>query len=209
MKDLWNRPAIKVLVVIGVIVGGAAAWWLGSPLFLDDEVDEAFPMAASAVIPDDMTIEEVEAEMAAAAETRVVMPDEEMPGGGEPAGASETTMVVTPIAKLSGQFRGADEFHQGSGTATVYELEDGSSVLRFEDFDVTNGPDLHVLLVPHADPASRGDITGYIDLGSLKGNIGNQNYPIPTDIEDVEAFGSVVIYCEPFHVLFASASLQR
>ena len=209
MRDLWNRPALKALVVVGAIVAGAAAWWLGSPLVLDNAVDEAFPMAALAVVPDDMTIEEVEAEMVAAAETRVVMPDEEMPGGGEPAGASETTMAVAPAAILSGQFRGADEFHQGSGTATIYQLEDGSSVLRFEDFDVTNGPDLHVLLVPHPDPSARDDITGYIDLGSLKGNIGNQNYPIPADIEDVAAFGSVVIYCEPFHVLFASASLQQ
>lgn len=206
MRDLWNRPAIRTIVVVGVIVGGAAAWWLGSPLFLDTEVDEAFPMAARAVIPDDMTIEEVEAEMASAAETPVVMPDEEMPGGEEPAGASETTMAADPIAKSSGDFRGADDFHQGSGTATIYQLTDGSNVLRFEDFNVTNGPDLHVLLVPNADPTSRDDITGYIDLGSLKGNIGDQNYPIPDDI-DIDEFGSVVIYCEPFHVLFASASL--
>ena len=47
---------------------------------------------------------------------------------------------------------------------------------------------------------------GYVDLGSLKGNIGNQNYEIPADV-DISDFGSVVIYCEPFHVLFASASL--
>ena len=100
----------------------------------------------------------------------------------------------------------ADNFHQGSGTATIYELDDGSRVLRFEDFEVTNGPDLHVLLVPHGNPQTQDDITGYLDLGSLKGNIGDQNYELPDDL-DLSQYGSVVIYCVPFHVLFSAASL--
>ena len=49
---------------------------------------------------------------------------------------------------------------------------------------------------------------GYIDLGKLKGNIGNQNYPIPADL-DLSPGGSVVIYCVPFHVIFSVASLQE
>ena len=46
----------------------------------------------------------------------------------------------------------------------------------------------------------------HVDLGKLKGNVASQNYEIPPDIE-ISEFGSIVIYCEPFHVLFASASL--
>ena len=42
--------------------------------------------------------------------------------------------------------------------------------------------------------------------GSLKGNIGNQNYEIPVNV-DVTGYGSVVIYCAPFHVIFATAPL--
>jgi hypothetical protein len=141
--------------------------------------------------------------MEAAAETPAIMEDEPMPD--QP---SQTAEPTGPVAFLSGSFVGADDLHQGSGTATVYELEDGSHVLRFEDFEVTNGPDLHVLLVPNDAPTDRDDLAGYVDLGSLKGNIGNQNYEIPPDI-DVSEFGSIVIYCEPFHVLFASASLTR
>ena len=86
---------------------------------------------------------------------------------------------------------------------------DGSHVLRLENLDVPNGPDLHVILTPHEDAESRDDVhvTGYIYLGKLKGNQGNQNYEIP-DAVDVASQGSVVIYCKPFHVIFSVAPLQ-
>ena len=82
-------------------------------------------------------------------------------------------------------------------------------MLRLEDFRATNGPDLHVLLSPAADPASRDELqtAGYVGLGKLKGNIGNQNYEIPANI-DPNAQGSVIIYCMPFHVIFSVAPLS-
>jgi hypothetical protein len=46
----------------------------------------------------------------------------------------------------------------------------------------------------------------YLDLGSLKGNLGNQNYDIPAGT-DINQFKSVVIYCLPFHVVFSTADL--
>jgi hypothetical protein len=64
-----------------------------------------------------------------------------------------------------------------------------------------------VLLVPDADPQVSGDITGYLELEPLKGDVGEQNYEIPADV-DLTGYGSVVIYCKPFHVLFAVASLD-
>ena len=192
MRHVSKRTWIIVGVVVAVPVL-AIGWWLGSPLFLDTEVNEEFPMSANAIIPDDMTQGEVETEMDDAAESDTSASDE-MPDSGNAASI------------LSGQFEDFDNFHQGSGTATIYELEDGSKILRFEDFEVTNGPDLHVLLVPNSDPANRDDITGYLDLGSLKGNIGDQNYEIPSG-NDVGGYGSVVIYCQPFHVIFSVAIL--
>lgn len=187
-KRLWAIGGIAGAIVL------AAGWWLTAPLFFDKEVNEEFPMSAGAEIPDDMTAEEVEAEMEEAAkgpndEVTEPMPEEE-----------------GPIAVKTGDFENADDFHQGSGTATIYELEDGSHALRLEDFEVTNGPDLHVYLVPDSDPLTTGNIDGYVNLGSLKGNLGDQNYDIPADA-DPTAFGSVVIYCEPFHVLFSAAGL--
>ena len=114
-----------------------------------------------------------------------------------------------PEAVKRGMFRDADGFHKGEGSATVYRLPDGSHVLRFEDFRVTNGPDLRVLLAAHPDPQGRGDVQGgdYVELGKLKGNVGNQNYPFPDGLSP-DGYGSVVIYCKPFQVVFSVATLS-
>lgn len=185
------------LAVAGVALGAPAlalAWWLGSPLFLDTEVDEEFPLTASAEVPEDMTREEVEREMAKAAAAPSVEEREPMP---------ET--AAAPQVLAAGEFRDADPSHRGSGTATIYRLEDGSHILRLESFEVTNGPDLHVLLAA-GDGSGEDGLGDYVDLGSLKGNIGDQNYEIPDDV-DVSAYGTVVIYCVPFHVVFSVAPL--
>ena len=118
------------------------------------------------------------------------------------------TTAPMPVALQTGSLRDADSFHKGSGNATIYELPDGSRFLRLEEIDVTNGPDLHVLLSAHPNPDSRNEVKdlGYVDLGKLKGNIGNQNYEIPAEL-DVAAYSSVVIYCQPFHVIFSVAPL--
>ncbi len=191
---MTKRRIIIGAVIVGVIPVLALGWWLGSPLLFDTEVSEPFPLSAGAIVPEDTAQEDVEAEMKEAAEA----PDTETDDGMPP--------TAVPVALASGQFEDFDNFHQGSGTATIYQLEDGSHVLRLEGFEVTNGPELHVLLVPDADPQGRDDITGYVDLGGLKGNIGDQNYEIPSG-NDVSGYGSVVIYCEPFHVIFSVAIL--
>src|SRR5918996_2610267 len=77
----------KRLIIAGGIIAVpvlALAWWLGSPLFIDSEVDEAFPMSADAVIPEGMTAEEVEAEMEEAAQGPETEVDEDMPEESEP-----------------------------------------------------------------------------------------------------------------------------
>ena len=108
MRHVSKRTWIIVGVVVAVPVL-AIGWWLGSPLFLDTEVDEEFPMSANAIIPDDMTQGEGETEMDDAAESDTSASDE-MPDSGNAASI------------LSGQFEDFDNFHQGSGTATIYEL---------------------------------------------------------------------------------------
>jgi hypothetical protein len=107
----------------------------------------------------------------------------------------------------AGQFTDIDSVHKGSGTGTIYELPDGNHIVRFEEFNVTNGPQLHVLLATAPEPTTSSELGEYIDLGGLKGNMGNQNYEIPADV-NLEQYQSVVIYCMPFHVVFSTATLQ-
>jgi hypothetical protein len=122
---------------------------------------------------------------------------------------AEAQTTIEPVRLKSGQFRDQDRFHKGSGTATIYRLADGSQLLRLEDFQVTNGPDLRVILTRSQTPEAAGQVTGpgHLELSKLKGNMGNQNYPIPDDA-DVSTFNSVVIFCKPFKVIFSVASLE-
>ena len=122
---------------------------------------------------------------------------------------SVTDPPAQPTKLKSGQFRDQDRFHTGSGSATIYRLADGSQILRLEDFQVTNGPDLRVYLTRAQNPEGAGEVTGpgHLELSKLKGNMGNQNYPIPDDA-DVSAFNSVVIFCKPFKVIFSVAPLE-
>ena len=197
---------IGAAVIIGVPVA-ALAWWLLSPLIIDKEVSEEFPFAARAVVPSDMARAEVETLMEDASEIERTVSDP-MPES-LTAVDSQGNPDASVLQLKSGTFRDADDSHKGSGIATVYQDTNGARVLRLEDFQVTNGPELHVILTPNADPQGRDEVRqdGYVDLGKLKGNIGNQNYNIPPGI-DISAMQSVVIYCLPFHVVFSVANIQ-
>ncbi|MEX0916597.1 MAG: DM13 domain-containing protein [Candidatus Spechtbacterales bacterium] len=105
-----------------------------------------------------------------------------------------------------GTFVGADAIHKGSGTARIIQTPEGS-VLRLEDFEVTNGPDLYVLLTNNETPRSHDDFGEYVELAPLKGNIGNQTYQLP-DGTDPGMFKSAVIYCKAFSTVFATATLN-
>ena len=175
------------------------AGWLIRPLFVDTVVDESFPLGADATIPVELSDDEARVMMSAASKLEIEV-EEPMPEAMEAAGVVELK---------SGTFTDADAFHKGEGTATIYQLEDGSHVLRFEDFRVTNGPALFVLVSPHPNPGGRGDISeaGYTELARLKGNVGNQNYLLPDDLSP-EDLNSVIIYCKPFRVVFSVAALN-
>ena len=211
-ETVLNRPIYKrrwfvITALILAIPVLAVAWYLGSPLFIDKTVIEEFPQAAPLV--GQATDGTPTTSTSTAGSTSTSAADEQP---GETTSSTEapatTTSPAGPIALRAGTFVDGEPGHSGSGSATIYELEDGSRVLRFEGLDVTNGPDLHVILTSVAEPTSTDDVmaTGYLDLGGLKGNKGDQNYEIPGDF-DVSQAGSVVIYCAPFHVIFATASL--
>ncbi len=116
---------------------------------------------------------------------------------------------VTATAISSGQFQDADRSHQGDGTATLAETSDGRVVLQFADFSVTPGPDLEVWLVADDAPGTSAAVlaSDWVSLGALQSPTGVQMYEVPSDV-DVSDYGSVVIWCEDFGVLFAVASFR-
>ncbi len=113
---------------------------------------------------------------------------------------SETSPAAVSQTIATGIFTDADSFHKTSGTAKVLQFADASRVLRLEGFRTTNGPDLFVYL--SADKQAR----EFVNLGGLKGNIGDQNYDIPASA-DLARYKFVLIYCRAFSTLFGSAEL--
>ncbi len=114
--------------------------------------------------------------------------------------AKPTPAPFQPIAILSGEFYGSDDFHYGSGTATVIEIEPGRYRLRLSDFSVRNGPDLYVYLSPSAE----GYANGALEIGVLKATDGSFGYDLPAGLDPTD-FRSTIIWCKQFSHLFATA----
>jgi hypothetical protein len=116
--------------------------------------------------------------------------------------------VQNPVRIGVGAFIEIDMMHSASGTAIIYRLPDDRLMLRLEGFRTTKGPELHVVLSRAEDPREPEQLgADYRDLGRLKGNVGNQNYDIPSDLT-IENFNSVVIYSVPYQVIFSTATLE-
>ena len=99
--------------------------------------------------------------------------------------------------------------HPTEGTATVYRLGDGARVLRLTSFSTSNGPDVHVYMVAADDAKDVATVqnAGFVDLGVLKGNIGDQNYKLGSDL-DLAKYRAVSIWCKRFSVNFGAAALR-
>lgn len=101
--------------------------------------------------------------------------------------------------------------HPTTGSVRILKLADGSRVLRLEDLDTSDGPDLHVWLTDATViDGTRGwrvfDDGEFVDLGPLKATSGDQNYRLPPDL-DLEQLRSVSIWCVRFSVSFGAAEL--
>ena len=107
----------------------------------------------------------------------------------------------------SGQFYSI--LHPTAGTATIYQMADGTRVLRFTSFSTSNGPDVHVYMVAADDAkdAAAVEKAGFADLGVIKGNIGDQNYTLSSDL-DLGKYRAVSIWCKRFSVNFGAAPLR-
>jgi hypothetical protein len=205
-----------IIIGLGVLaVAVVITFPLWRPYFVNDVVDEAFPeldseqQTAFTELTEDqqdayVTMKDENAEMAVAMVKAAIEADSEVP-------EAEQTMpeMTDPVILAQGSFIEIDVVHGAEGTATIYQLPDSTRVLRLEDFRSTNGPDLHVILSKDSPATTLGSVgEDYIDLGRLKGNVGSQNYDIPAEV-DLDDYGSVVIYCVPFHVVFSTAAFAR
>jgi len=114
---------------------------------------------------------------------------------------SETAMPKDTKPLMGNFVDAGDGFHKAQGVAKVLNLADGKAFLRLENLKTTNGPDLYVYL------STGKDVSDIVNLGRLKGNIGNQNYEIPT-ATDLAKYNTVLIWCKAFSTLFGSAKLS-
>jgi hypothetical protein len=106
----------------------------------------------------------------------------------------------------TGQFVSLE--HDTTGAAVLIELSNGSRVLRFDDLDTSNGPDLRVYLSEQPPGLGAGEYgEDAVDLGPLKGNIGDQNYSIPEGV-DLTRVRTAVVWCRRFTVAFGLAPLE-
>ena len=110
--------------------------------------------------------------------------------------------VATGKAALQGSFTGLA--HPTSGVARIVELAGGGRVVTLTGFETDPGPDLYVYAVPGR--VSGENVDGGVNLGRLKGNIGSQQYVLPTSFDAADG-ATVVVWCRAFSVTFGAAVL--
>lgn len=188
----WRRPAVVLPVAAALVAVTAVALVVFQPwkLFVDDVVDEALPGPVASA-------------------PASVAPSSEPGSPSEPAAPSPTA-VAGPVEIASGSF--VTHEHATTGSVRLLTLADGTQVLRIEGLDTSNGPDLRVWLSDQPVLDGRDgwfvfDDGAYVELGRLKGNVGNQNYVVPPGT-DLESLTSVSIWCARFSVSFGAAELR-
>jgi hypothetical protein len=167
----------------GLVGAGAVfvlVWFQPQKLFIDDRVDEAAPTTSEPATPT-----------------------------GDPQAAPPTTAdaPAPPDDLAVGSFVSLD--HGTSGSVRVLAIDEGARVVRLEGLDTSNGPDLYLYLTTNPAAGDEGAFDDdYVSLGRLKGNLGDQNYELPADI-DLARYGTVVIWCDRFDSAFGAADLSR
>ena len=209
-----NRNKTIIIVMAIAVVAIPLAVYTVSPLFINTEINEPVP-----------TVTNVNNDAAAIREFNkfMEMGEQERRERGHQMGNEERNMVMIGAAQTngttineemitigqeastaySGEFVGVnDGIHNAEGQVKVLRLNDNTNFLRLEDFKATNGPDLYVYL------STDKSASDFVNLGRLKGNVGNQNYEIPEGT-DLSQYDTVLLWCQAFSVLFGSAELEQ
>ena len=203
---VMHRVAVYVIIAAIVIAGGV----LASPLFYKVEVNEPLPVALEN-LEQGLTLEkfsgmdEQERQVIVDKMPQTVIDMMMKESASMPTTVSEDMSDIVgenseqpgPRIMVSGTFEGLAG-HNAMGVAKIIQVND-MTFLRFENFEVTNGPDLRVYLT------AGGDVHNGIHLEKLKGSKGDQNYLLENI--DLGVYDTVVIYCQPFGVYFGKAQL--
>ena len=200
-----NKGVLIIIIIVVIVLGGG----LASPLFYETEIDEPLPIALDN-IESGLTLETFSSMDENKRQTII----EKMPAKVQDMIMEESAKVSLAVSEdmnemikeepsnelqiiKTGTFEGLAG-HKAEGAAKIIEVNDMTS-LRFENFEVTNGPDLRVYITQD------GNVKEGIHLEKLKGSKGDQNYSL--DGVDVEVYDTVIIYCQPFGVYFGQAEL--
>jgi hypothetical protein len=193
------KTRLKKSIALGATaLAGFLLWWFQPWLLVtDSEVTESVPTPSISptTIPSSGSTPSTEIPDKASTSLQPAVPE----SVGEPKGLLFGRLI--------------SHEHETSGTVRVLSLADGSRVLRLENFDTSNGPDLEVWLSDAPVIVGQAgwflaDDGEHVSLGKLKGNKGNQNYVIPPEL-DLSRFSSVSIWCVRFSVSFGAAELAK
>lgn len=225
-----RRTWIVVGAVVAVaLVAGGLFWFQPWKLWVDTRVDEALPVTAVAADQTQTVSAPPVSVPALPPPTTSPSPTTSPPGVGSPTTSSPppagtpvapsapvassapviSSVPAAPVVLRTGTLISHE--HETSGTAAVVQLPDGSRVLTLENLSTSDGPDVRVWL--SSAPVIPGEEGWYtfadaphVDLGALKGNLGNQVYEIPADV-DLAALPNISLWCQRFSVSFGAAEL--
>ena len=188
-----------VVAAVGLVVMTGVTLYLAEPLFDEGtRLDEGLGFQVAGLVQPTAMAGADDAG-AAATSTPTAMP------AGAASGADGGDEMPQGELIAMGELMGVDAFHTGSGQVLLVRAPDGSLVLRFQDYEVRNGPGLYIYLTPDPDGDVHAD--GAIELEKIKATSGFVNYDIPSDV-DPSIFRTAVIYCKPFGVVFATAVFE-
>lgn len=209
-RPAWGVLFLGALIVIGLLL---------SPLWLEqfrsyiEEPEELRPFPdAFYSLPNEtqdpyLTLYQTNPEMAVDFATARLVEAEDIE---EP---NLALIDAEPAELLSGAFVNLDAMRGATGTVAIYRLSDGRKVLRLNNLDAVNGPELHVMLSAYPNPTTKEDLDQVpqlqLDLGTLKSAVGNQNYLIQDPAFNADNYqeGSVVLYSPVYETVFSYASL--
>ncbi|WP_128818827.1 DM13 domain-containing protein [Streptomyces sp. S063] len=188
VRGTLTRPMVAGALVVAVALVGVGLYWFKPwTLWQDDTVQEALPDVAAAE------------------------PADTSAGPSAKPQKTPSPEQAAPVTVASGDLISHE--HTTSGTVRLLRLADGWHIVRLEDLDTSNGPDLRVWLTDA--PVKEGRAGWFVfddgrheSLGKLKGNKGSHNYRLPAGLDPAD-FTSVSIWCDRFSVSFGAAELAR